>query len=58
MAASPARAAMGFPPKVAACIPGRRLAAISALASIAAPGSPPQIDFARVMMSGVAPTPW
>ena len=43
MAARPARAEMGLPPKVAACMPGRRLGAISALASMAAPVSPPQI---------------
>ena len=38
MAAMPARAAIGLPPNVAACMPGRRLGAISAVVSMAAAG--------------------
>ena len=36
--AMPARAAIGLPPNVAACMPGRRLGAISAVVNMAAPG--------------------
>ena len=42
MAAMPARAAIGLPPNVAACMPGRRLGAISAVVSSAPPATPPQ----------------
>ena len=53
--AIPARAAIGLPPKVAACIPGRRLGAISELVNRAPPATPPQSALASVMMSGVTP---
>ena len=51
----PARAAIGLPPKVAACVPGRRLGAISAVVSIAPPAMPPQTALANVITSGVTP---
>ena len=40
MAAMPARAAIGLPPKVAACMPGRRLGAIARVVSMAPPATP------------------
>ena len=54
----PARAAIGLPPNVAACMPGRRLGAISGVVNIAAPASPPQIALASVMTSGVTSKYW
>ena len=47
MAAMPARAAIGLPPNVAACIPGRRLGAISAVVKSAPAAIPPQIALAK-----------
>ena len=58
MKARPARAAIGLPPKVQACMPGRRLGAISAVVSMAPPASPPQRAFESVITSGVTPKPW
>ena len=55
MAAMPARAAIGLPPNVAACMPGRRLGAISGVVSIAPPAMPPHSALASVITSGVTP---
>ena len=51
----PARAAIGLPPNVAACMPGRKLGAISAVVISAAPATPPHKLLASVMTSGVTP---
>ncbi len=51
----PATAAIGLPPNVEACIPGRRLGAISAVVSIAPPAMPPHRLLASVITSGVTP---
>ena len=57
MKAKPARAAIGLPPNVQACIPGRRLLAISGVVSMAPPARPPQSAFESVITSGVTPKP-
>ena len=57
MKAKPARAAIGLPPNVQACMPGRRLLAISAVVNMAPPARPPQTAFDSVITSGVTLEP-
>ena len=58
IAAMPAAAATGLPPNVAACMPGRRCLASSAVVSMAPPAMPAQRLLASVITSGVTPKCW